>query len=138
MYLIDTNVISEFRKGTRSNPGVRQFFRQVRSEGQALFLSAITIGELRRGVELIRRRGDEKQALLLEKWLTTVVDEYDQHILAIDIDIAQTWGRLRVPFHENALDKLLAATALVHDLALVTCNQSDFAATGVRLLNPFS
>jgi predicted nucleic acid-binding protein len=137
MYLIDTNVISEARKRTRANRGVQAFFRQVIVERIPIFISVITVGELRRGVELIRHRGDRRQAERLERWLEALLTEYQDRILAIDVDIAQLWGRLRVPHPENALDKQLAATALIYDLTVVTRNQADFQQTGVRLLNPF-
>ena len=138
MYLIDTNVVSEARKGTRANPGVRRFFEQAVASGWRLFLSAVTIGELRRGVELIRHRGDQPQADLLEAWLGEILRDYRDHILSLDPDIAQVWGRLRVPHPENALDKQIAATALVHDLDLVTRNTNDFRGTAVRVIDPFS
>jgi hypothetical protein len=138
VYLIDTNVISEARKGARANPGVRAFFDAAMTDRARLYLSAITMGELRRGVELIRHRGDNVQADRLEAWLTTVLQDYREQILPFDADVAQVWGRLRVPHYEHAIDKQLAATALIHDLTLVTRNVADFAGIGVRLLNPFS
>jgi toxin FitB len=138
VYLIDTNVISEARKGARVNPGVRAFLDAAIADRARLYLSAVTIGELRRGVELIRHRGDAAQANLLEAWLTSVLQDYRQQILPFDADVAQVWGRLRVPHHEHAIDKQLAATALIYDLTLVTRNVADFAAIGLRLLNPFS
>ena len=96
-----------------------------------------TIGELRRGVELIRLRGDTEQAGLLEDWLSAVLDQHADKVLAFDADAAQVWGRLRVPNPEHALDKQIAATALVHDLTVVTRNAADFAGTGVKVMNPF-
>lgn len=137
MYLIDTNVISEARKKSRANPGVIDFFRRVASAGDPVYLSAITIGELRRGVELIRLRGDAEQARLLEDWLSAVLDHYADKVLDFDADAAQVWGRLRAPNHEHALDKQIAAIALVHDLTVITRNSADFAGTGVKVLNPF-
>jgi len=137
MYLIDTNVISEARKGDRANLGVQRFFKQVDETGDDVFLSVVSVGELRRGVELIRHRGDSAQAALLESWLNLVLLEYSAHILELDADIAQVWGRLRVPQPENALDKQIAATALIHCLTVVTRNVQDFSACGVRVLNPF-
>ncbi|MCF6355809.1 MAG: type II toxin-antitoxin system VapC family toxin [Candidatus Polarisedimenticolaceae bacterium] len=138
MYLIDTNVISEIRKHSKANKGVRDFFKQVTQEETRLFISVVTVGELRRGVELIRHRGDTRQASQLEKWLNMLLADYQDDILGINQDIAQLWGRLRVPHPENALDKQIAATALIHDLTVVTRNQKDFSNTGVRVLNPFN
>jgi toxin FitB len=100
-------------------------------------LSAFSIGELRRGVEMIRHRGDHQQADVLETWLQTVIDDYAENILEFTEAEAQVWGRLRVPHYENVLDKQIAATALTHDLTLITRNTNDFAATGIMLLNPF-
>lgn len=137
MYLVDTNVISEARKRSKANKGVRDFFKQVIKDQSRVYISVVTLGELRRGVELIRHRGDVRQANQLEKWLETLLAEYQDHILGINQDIAQLWGRLRVPHPENALDKQIAATALIYDLTVVTRNHKDFSSTGVRLLNPF-
>lgn len=137
MYLVDTNVLSEARKGARADRGVRQFFRDaIRTEAD-VFLSAITIGELRRGIELIRRRGDADQAQRLERWFSSILSHYADYILEFDAEIAQVWGRLRVVHPQNALDKQIAATALIHDLTAATRNLKDFSSTGVKLLNPF-
>lgn len=138
MYLIDTNVISEARKDKAANRGVQAFFKDAATRSTGLYLSVITVGELRRGVELIRHRGDLPQSEKLEAWLAKLLATYASLILPLDQDIAQLWGRLRVPHHENAIDKQIAATALIHDLTLVTRNTRDFADTGVRLLDPFT
>ena len=138
MYLVDTNVISESRKKAKTNKGVKAFFKQVTEEDQPLFISVITLGELRRGVDLIRHRGDTRQANLLEKWLDKLIANYSDYILNIDTDIAQLWGRLRVPHPENALDKQIAATAIIHDLTVVTRNEKDFVKTGVKVINPYT
>ena len=138
MYLIDTNVISEERKHAKANRGVRAFFRRVTTERIPVFISVITVGELRRGVELIRHRSDRRQAERLEMWLDALLFDYRDSILDIDQDVAQLWGRLRVPHPENALDKQIAATALIYDLTVVTRNHTDFLRTGVRVLNPFT
>ena len=138
MYLIDTNVISELRKRSKANPGVRQFFQQSAEQEAAMFISVITVGELRRGVELIRYRGDQAQAHELEAWLQAVVADYAECILDFTESESQVWGRLRAPHHENAIDKQIAATALIGGLTLVTRNVRDFAGLGIPLINPFT
>ncbi|MEW8024868.1 MAG: type II toxin-antitoxin system VapC family toxin [Candidatus Thiodiazotropha sp.] len=137
MYLVDTNIISEVRKRSKANKGVRAFFKQAIADETPMFISVVTVGELRRGIELIRHRGDTRQANQLEKWLEALLVEYKDSILDINQDIAQLWGRLRVPHPESALDKQIAATALIYDLTVVMRNHKDFSKTGVRLLNPF-
>lgn len=137
MFLVDTNVISEARKGRRADPGVQAFWAAAARNDSPLFLAAVTVGELRRGVELIRHRGDQPQALLLEQWLDAVLQTYGDRVLDLDADAAQIWGRLRVPNPHHAIDKQIAALALLHDLTLVTRNTEDFGGAGVRLLNPF-
>ena len=138
VYLVDTDIVSELRKKEKANAGVVAFFRDVASNDSPLYLTAVSIGELRRGVELIRYRGDAKQALLLERWLGKLLTEYGENILPFDADTAQIWGRLRVPHPENPLDKQIAAIAIIYDLTLVTRNVRHFAKTGVKVLNPFS
>lgn len=137
MYLIDTNVVSEARKQAKANPGVTAFFQHVVATDAPVYLSAVSVGELRRGVELIRHRGDTEQATLLETWLTIVMEQYGANILAFDAAAAQVWGLLRVAKPDHALDKQIAAIALVHDLTLVTRNTADFTGIGVKLRNPF-
>ncbi|MGH9204841.1 MAG: type II toxin-antitoxin system VapC family toxin [Vicinamibacterales bacterium] len=103
-----------------------------------MFLSAVTIGELRQGVEAVRHRGDLSQATRLSRWLGTVTGDYADAILPFDEEIAQIWGRLRVPHAENPLDKQIAATALIYALTVVTRNVSHYEPTGVAVLNPFT
>lgn len=138
MYLVDTDVISEARKREKTNPGVHAFFERASQEGTELYLSVITIGELRQGVERIRHRGDKLQAQRLERWLLQVTTAYADRILPLDEETAHVWGRLRVPNPENPLDKQIAATALIHDLVVVSRNVDHFAPTGVRVISPFT
>lgn len=137
LYLIDTNVISELRKQDKANVGVQQFFQDAIEQNARLYISVVTAGELRRGVELIRHRGDHSQAERLESWLKAILNSYADHILEFTAMGAQVWGRLRVPNPQNAIDKQLAATALIYGLTLVTRNLKDFTDTGVDLLNLF-
>ena len=138
MYLLDTDIVSEFRKKSKINSGVQAFLSKTTKDNLNTYLSVITIGELRRGVELIRHRGDHMQADLLEAWLGEVTTIYRNRILSFTERESQVWGCLRVPHQENSLDKQIAATALTHDLCVVTRNTSHFKNTGVRLLNPFT
>jgi hypothetical protein len=103
-----------------------------------LFLSAVTIGELRQGVEAGRHHGDLAQATRLARRLGAVTRDYADAILPFDEEIAQIWGRLRVPHAENPLDKQIAATALMYGLTVVTRNVPHYEPTGVALLNPFT
>jgi hypothetical protein len=138
MFLVDTDVISEARKGDKANAGVREFFGNASRDNISLFLSVITIGELRQGVENIRHRGDSAQAARLERWLDRLTVDYADSILPFDQDMAQIWGRLRAPHPENPLDKQIAATALIHDLTVVTRNIDHYEPTGVKIQNPFA
>ena len=137
MYLIDTNVISEFRKAEKAHAGVRAFFAEAAKAGREIFLASVTIGELRRGVEMLLRRGDRDQGGRLGNWLDSLLRDYAQNILPLDADAAQVWGRLRAPNPDHALDKQIAAIALIWDLTVVTRNLKDFQGLGVKLLNPF-
>ena len=138
MYLIDTNVISEMRKGRKANIGVQAFFEKAISDNITTYLSVITVGELRRGIERLRYRNDVKQADMLEAWLGKLLSSYSDHILNFDVEAAQVWGHLRVPHHEHILDKQIAAIALTNELTVVTRNTDDFASSTVKLLNPFT
>jgi len=134
-YLVDTNVISELRKGQRCNPGVASWFAEVAAGD--IYLSALTVGEIRKGIESIRRR-DEERAQALDAWLGELLESHADRILPVDEVIAEQWGRFNVPDPLPVLDSLLAATASVHGLTLVTRNLKDVELTGVDCLNPFS
>jgi predicted nucleic acid-binding protein len=136
VYLVDTNVISEARKGSKANPGVRKFFQTT--DAMDIYLSVQTIGEIRCGLESIRHRGDLTQAKKLEKWLDQIVDDYADRILGFDEECAQVWGRLMSPHHQHPIDKQIAAIALIYDLIVVTRNTDDFRGTGIGLNNPFA
>ena len=133
-FLLDTNVIAELRKGARANLHVRSWFETLDSD--AIVLSVLTIGEIRRGIENVRRR-DPATAKALERWLRRLVAEHRDRILPVDLAVTEEWGRLNVPDPLPVIDALLAATAKVHGLTLVTRNVKDVARTGVELVNPF-
>ena len=133
-WLLDTNVLSELRKGGRADRGVQAWFGEVNEP--ELFTSVLVVGEIRRGIELVRRR-DVPSALALEQWLRRLVETFGHRLLPIDARVAERWGTLNVPDPVPAVDGLLAATALVHDLTLVTRNVPDMQRTGVQLLDPF-
>ena len=122
------------RKGERTNLNVRHWFDAV--PDAALFLSVLVIGELRTGVER-RRRRDPQTAQLLEQWLNGIERDFTDRILPIDVATADQWGRLNGADPLSCVDSLLAATAIRHDLTLVTRNIRDIRSTGVRYLNPF-
>jgi predicted nucleic acid-binding protein len=134
-YLLDTNVISELRKGRRADLRVSAWFADPAAE--EIFLSALTIGEIRRGIESVRRR-DPDAAAALDRWLVLLCEAHGDRILPIDRAIAEEWGRMNVPDPLPVVDGLLAATARVLGLTLVTRNIADVAGVGVELLDPFS
>jgi predicted nucleic acid-binding protein len=132
-YLLDTNIISELRK-PRPHPGLISWFEAQASS--ALFLSVITLGEIRQGVEQLRSR-DAKQAELIDRWLQGLLHFYEDRLVYVDGDIAEDWGRIRARKTVPVMDAFVAATARVHGMTLVTRNARDFAGLGVTLLNPF-
>ena len=134
-FLLDTNILSELRKENRCDAGVRQWFEKTGSE--ELFVSVLVLGEIRHGIERIRLR-DHSQARALDRWLQWVSTEYADRLLPVDEKVADQWGRLGVKQPVPILDAFLAATALVHDLEIVSRDEGDFRNTGVRVINPFS
>jgi len=133
-YLIDTNIISEVRKGVRCHPSVARWWAGV--DDDQLFLSVLVVGEIRRGVETSRRRAPEKAAAL-EQWLDDLRSAFAERVLPVTDDVAETWGRMNAIRTVPVVDGLLAATAKVHGLALVTRNMADVAGLGAELINPF-
>jgi hypothetical protein len=134
-YLLDTNVISELRKGERADPSVSTWFAGLADD--EIFLSVLTIGEIRRGVENVRRR-DPGSAAALESWLSRLNEAHSDRIVPVDRAVAEEWGRMGVPDPLPVIDGLLAATAKALGLTFVTRNVADVEGTGVELLNPFA
>ena len=134
-FLLDTNIVSELRRGVRADSAVIDWF-DARLP-QELFLSAVTMGEIRQGVAQLRRR-DAVQARLLDRWLIGLTQFYEERVLSVDGQVAEEWGRLRARRPGPVIDTLLAATARVHGLTLVTRNVRDFGGFDVPLLNPFT
>ncbi len=132
-YLIDTNVVSEGRR-KRGDPRVAAFMGSL--EGRPVFISVLTLGELRKGAEL-RRRNDVAGAEALDQWIVEIETKYSERTLSVDRPVAEAWGRLAAVRSRQVVDTLIAATAMVHDLILVTRNTRDFADTGVALVNPW-
>ena len=135
MYLLDTNVVSELRKRDRCDENVAAWYTGVSDD--ELFLSVLTLGEIRQGVERIRDR-DPQQCAALEQWLQDVTRGYAHRILPIEEKVSAVWGRLYYIRNVPVVDGLLAATARVHNLTLVTRNIQDVQELGVNLFNPFS
>lgn len=132
--LLDTNVVSELRKGRRADRNLLSWFAGV-SEDE-IHLSVLVLGELRRGVGAIRGR-DVAQAVALERWLNRLSSAHADRILPVDGRVAAQWGRLTAVRPASVIDTLMAATALVHGLVLVTRNVKDVSWTGASWLNPF-
>lgn len=132
-YLLDTNVVSEGRKA-RPNPNVVEWMTSV--PRTSLFVNVLVIGELRFGVESLYRR-DLQRATALEHWLQDLLNEYADRILPVTVEIAEEWGRMNVPDRFPVIDGLLAATAKVHRMTLVTRDTGRLDQYGVTILNPF-
>lgn len=131
-YLIDTDVVSGLRRPEK-NHVIRNWFEA--NADRELYISVITLGELRRGVEM-RRGRDEAHAALLEVWLEELKSSYRNQILPVETAVADVWGRLTAAHNQHPADALIAATALVHGLTVVTRNVRHFTAFPVRVLSP--
>ena len=134
-YLIDTNVVSEGRKGSRCHPSVAAWFASVAAED--LYISVLVLGEIRKGVELARPH-DAAKATMLENWLDGFERHYPDRILPVDRAVADVWGRMNARRTVPVIDGLLAAQANVFGLTLVTRNMRDVEGLAERVLNPFT
>jgi hypothetical protein len=134
-YLFDTNVISELRKGERAHAHVRSWYGTI--EPSDIYLSALVLGEIRKGAEKCKARQPEKARLLLS-WLERTTKAFDGRIIGVNADIALEWGRLSASRTIPVVDGLLAATAIVHNLMLVTRNVKVVKGTGAKVLNPYT
>ncbi len=133
-HLLDINILSELRKGSRASPSVQAWHRAARLGEN--FVSVLALGELRYGIERLRSR-DSEAAFHLAQWFDSVRGQFEARILPITLEVADLYGRLCLGQRLPPFDGLIAATALVHDLTLVTRNTRDFERSGARLLNPF-
>ena len=132
-YLLDTNVISEVRR-PKPNAAVKSWFEEA--AGEDLFLSVLVIGEIRQGIERLRRR-DPEQAGTFERWLDTLQQDFRDRLLPVSAAVGDAWGRLNAPAPLPVVDSLLAATAIVHGLVFVSRDTSKLEGAGVPLLNPW-
>lgn len=133
-YLVDTHVLSEYRKGAKADRGIRSWFELTQDD--ALFISVLTLGELRRGAGLTRR-SDPAAGRALDEWLARLVLLFGDRVVDVDRDVSDAWGRIAAARPVPAIDGLLAATALTRALTLVTRNTDAFDGLGLELLNPF-
>jgi toxin FitB len=131
--LLDTNVVSELRK-REPDPNVLAWYATV--DSAELFLSVLTIGEIRLGIERLRRK-DRAQADTIERWLHGLRAGYRDHLVDVDAAVAEEWGRMNVPDPLPVIDGLLAASAKIRGWTLVTRNVNDLRTSGISLLNPF-
>jgi predicted nucleic acid-binding protein len=132
-YLIDTNVISELRKGQKCNPNVAAWFASIVEP----YISVLVLGEIRKGVERARTN-DPARARALEQWLDATLESFGDRVLPVDQAIAEEWGRMSARRPVSTVDALLAATARVHRMTLATRNVTDVADLGADVVNPFA
>ncbi|GAB3539039.1 type II toxin-antitoxin system VapC family toxin [Arthrobacter tecti] len=131
-FLLDTNVVSEGRK-PQPDPAVESYLRSISDHN--IYLSVLTIGELHKGISKL---GEDPSRLLLKQWVRNLADQYAENILSVDKDIAVLWGQLSADRPRPMTDTLLAATALCHDLIVVTRNTTDFDDLPVDVFNPWN
>lgn len=134
IYLIDTNIISEVRKGAKSDANVAAWWDSI--DDRDIYLSVLVLGEIRKGVERVKPN-DPAQATALENWLHAVMTSFADRVLPIDQAVANEWGRMSARRPVSTIDALLAATAKVHGMTLATRNVSDIADLGANFVNPF-
>ena len=133
-FLVDTNIISEVRKGERCDRNVAAWYFSI--EAGDLYLSVLVTGEIRRGIEQARRR-DPTRASVFEEWLAGINLAFGDRVFPVDQAVADEWGRLAAIRTVPPIDGLLAATAKVHGMTLATRNETDVAGLGAQVLNPF-
>lgn len=134
-YLVDTNVLSEWRK-PKPNAGVVEWFKATRAD--ELYLSVVTVGEIRRGIAKLQERGEHRKASAIESWLASTKAKFAERLVPITADVAEEWGACWSQPPVPTADGLIAATARVRGWTVVTRNVKDFEPAGVRLLNPFT
>ena len=133
-FLLDTNILSELRKGARCDPNVSNW--AAKESGQAHYISVLSLGEIRKGIELLRKKS-LADCMPFEIWLQKLQSEYANCTIAITAEIAERWGELSALRPLPVIDSLLAATALEHGLTLATRNTKDFDGLGISIVNPF-
>jgi toxin FitB len=134
-YLLDTNVLSETRK-RQPVPGVANWIAATPPE--RMHVSVLTLGEIEQGIARVRGRGDRQQASALERWLRDVEAGFEDRILPVTLPVAAAWGRRQYAQTPPVIDALIAATARIHEMTVVTRNVRDFELAGVLVLNPFA
>lgn len=138
MYLLDTNIVSELAR-RQPDRGVVEFIERAKKADEAMYLSVLTIGEINKGIQKLVNYGDKQQADKFQLWLSQLKAEYSDCLLPIDNDVSELWGSiLALTDDTNAIDKLIAATALVYGLTLVTRNVDHVSRTGITSINPFT
>jgi hypothetical protein len=134
-YLIDTNILSELRKKQNANPNVQFWFSGI--AGEECYISVLTIGEIVNGIKRLEPK-DMNSAKNIQTWLDRVTIDFSDRILPITAKISTVWGEMTPKMPMPVVDSLLASTAIIHNLTLVTRNIKDVESSGAKLLNPFN